>query len=91
MHVDYLSSYDRSFRKRPAPLQQRVIEAIDTLLDYFATGVRPHGLGLRRLQGRYWEIRIGLSERVLFELGQDRVTFIIVGNHDAIHRWLRST
>lgn len=89
MLVEYLASYDRSFKKLSVDRQTGAIEAIDRLLDYFATGQRPHGLGLKRLQQRYWEIRIGLDTRVLFELQNDRLAFILVGNHDEIRRGLR--
>ena len=89
MTVEYLASYDRAFRKLPTATQHQTITAIDRLLDYFLTGQRPHGLGLKRLYKQYWEIRVGLAIRVLFELGRDRLTFIIVGNHEEIHRWLR--
>ena len=90
MVVEYLASYDRSFRKLPHAAQTHTEKAIDRLLDYFLTGQRPHGLGLKRLYKRYWEIRVGLGIRVLFELGRDRLTFIFVGNHDDIRRWLKT-
>ena len=89
MLVEYLASYDRSFDKLSVDRQTGAIEAIDRLLDYFATGQRSHGLGLKRLQRRYWEVRIGLDTRVLFELRNDRLTFILVGNHNEIRRALR--
>ena len=89
MLVEYLVSDDRSFQKLSVDRQAGAIETIDRLLDYFATGQRPHGLGLKRLQQRYWEIRIGLDTRVLFELQHDRLTFILVGNHGEIRRVLR--
>lgn len=88
MLVEYLSSYDRSFRHLPSSTQRRTIHAIDALLEYFSHGQRPHGLGLKRLRRDYWEIRVGLGIRVLFELGRGRLTFILVGNHGAIRRWL---
>ena len=89
MAVEYLASYDRAFRTLPAATQRQTATAIDRLLDYFLTGQRPHGLGLKRLHKRYWEIRVGLGIRVMFELGRDRLTFIIVGNHEGIRRWLK--
>ena len=91
MRVEYLSSYDRSFQKLPTSIQHRTISTIDVLLDYFSTGQRSHGLGLKRLRRAYWEIRIGLGVRVLFELQQDRLTFILVGDHEAIRRWLKTS
>ena len=91
MRVEYLASYDRSFRKLPTSSQTRTVQAIDRLLDYFLTGQRPHGLGLKRLRRDYWEIRVGLSIRVLCELRGDRLTFIIVGDHGDIRQWLRAS
>jgi hypothetical protein len=89
MVVEYMASYDRAFRRLPASAQGHAIKAIDRLLDYFSTGQRPHGLGLKRLRRDYWEVRIGLRLRILFELGRDRITFIFVGDHDALRDWLR--
>ena len=89
MKVEYLSSYDRSFRKLPVPLQSQVIAALDRLLDYFATGQRPVGLGLRRLHHSYWEIRAGIDVRVLFELEKDCLTMVLVGHHEQIRRALK--
>ena len=90
MVVEYLASYDRAFRKQPRAVQTQTVKTIDRLLDYFLTGQRPHGLGLKRLRKHYWEIRVGLAIRVMFELRDDRLTFIIVGNHEAIRQWLRT-
>lgn len=90
MRVEYLGSYDRALRKLPRNTQHDTARAIDCLLDYFRTGQRPHGLGLKRLHRHYWELRVGLANRVLFEFQEDRLTFIFVGNHDAICRWLHS-
>lgn len=91
MIVEYLASYDRAFRKLPASTQVQTATAIDRLLDYFVTGQRPHGLGLKRLHKQYWEIRAGLSVRVVFELQKDRLTFVVVGSHDDIRQWVRTT
>ncbi len=89
MKIEYLSSYDRSFRKAEPEAQQRGIRAIDQLLDYYLTGRRPLGLGLRRLRGEYWEIRAGLDQRVVFDLRKDRLTFVFFGNHNDVRRFLR--
>ena len=90
MLVNYLASYDGSFHKLQINAQHSTIEAIDRLLDYFQTGQRPHGLRLQRLPKGYWEIRVGLRIRVLFELSKERLTFVIVGDHDAMRQWLNA-
>jgi mRNA-degrading endonuclease RelE of RelBE toxin-antitoxin system len=90
MVVEYLASYDRSFRRLPRTTQAHTIRAIDRLLDYFVTGQRPHGLGLKRLHKDYWEVRVGLGVRIMFELRGERLTFVVVGSHEAIRRWLKA-
>ena len=35
--------------------------SIERLLTYFDGGTRPLGLGLRKLKGSYWEVRVGLD------------------------------
>jgi hypothetical protein len=56
----------------------------------FETGQLPHGLGLKRLRAGLWELRAGLSDRVVFHRSGDLVEFMLVGNHDEIARFLES-
>lgn len=48
----------------------------------------PAGLGLSKLRGNYWEIRSTLSDRILFYWRKETVQWILVGNHDDVHRFL---
>lgn len=73
MKVTYLSRFDRAFRKFDTHSQKEILEAIDGFLDNLVKAARPQGLGLRRLYGPFWEFRVGLKYRVLFELGKDEV------------------
>lgn len=89
MRIDYLSRFDRSFVKLGRTVQQNVQQAIGSFLDNLVAGSRPQGLGLRRLKGSFWEIRVGLQYRVLFEMKRDWITFIFIGNHDEVRKFLR--
>ena len=55
---------------------------------------RPHehsGLGLRKLHpSDLWEIRLALSRRAVFGLSGDEVTFVFLGTHDEVQRFLKS-
>jgi mRNA-degrading endonuclease RelE of RelBE toxin-antitoxin system len=88
MRFRYVGSFDRCFKKLPPERKQKVREAIETFLDYYSTGMRPAGLGLKKLHKSFWEIRADLETRILFQVEKDRVTFVIVGNHDEIRRFL---
>ena len=55
----------------------------------FDTGQLQPGLGLKPLQEGCWEVRAGLSDRLLFRRTADLVEFLLVGNHDEIRRFVR--
>jgi len=61
-------------------------------LDFALKGPQEHsGLGLRKLHpGGYWEVRAGLSLRVLFRLDKHEAIFVFLGNHDDAKRFLNS-
>lgn len=54
----------------------------------------PHrhmGLGFRKMvPSGLWEVRVGLSLRALFKLEKEQATFVFLGNHDDVERFLRS-
>ena len=53
---------------------------------------KPHlhrGLGLRKLRDEYFEARLGLQERLVFENTSDALVFEFIGNHDEVKRFLR--
>lgn len=89
IRVRYFNSFDKSLEDLLPKDRNRAIKGVNQLLDYFSGGPRPLGLGLRKLQGNFWEIRATLDKRVLFLLEKDVVSFVIAGNHDEIRRYLR--
>jgi hypothetical protein len=53
---------------------------------------QPHlhgGLGIRRLTGSYFEVRVGLDLRLIFENREQSLPFVMVGNHDEVRKFLR--
>lgn len=90
MEVRYYSSFDRSFEKLPSSIQLKVKRGILKFLDYIETHIIPHGLGLKKLKHGFWEIRVGLSHRVLFKMEGDVLQMILVGTHEDIKRFLAS-
>jgi len=37
-----------------------------------------------------WELRVGLSQRALFRLSGDEATFVFLGAHDEVKRFLKT-
>ena len=90
MRYEYKSSFDKVFKKLGLNRQEKVIDAISILIDFFENRKKAKGLGLKNLRENYWEIRVNDKDRIIFTLEKDKVAFIIVGNHDEIKKFLRN-
>lgn len=89
MKFEYKPSFDRTFKKLEQIQKKQVSEAIFSLIDFFDTGKKPNGLGLKNLRKDFWEIRCSKGIRVLFKFEDDKISFIIVGNHNDIKNYLK--
>jgi hypothetical protein len=89
IRVVFLRSFDRSMARLAPAERAQARQALERLLDYFSGGPKPIGLGLRKLRGAFWEIRLSLAGRIVFLLERDLATFVLVGDHDDIRRLLR--
>ena len=49
----------------------------------------PTGFGLKKFGGDLWEFRTDLPIRVLFQGDKESVTFLFVGNHNEVQRFLK--
>jgi len=87
---EYKPSFDKAFKKLPKGRKNKVLKAIFALIDYFETGKRAKGLGLKHLRKDFWEIRADIKDRIIFIYTNDTVSFVIVGTHDEIRRFLRN-
>lgn len=91
MRFEYKRSFDRWFKKLRLNSQQAVEEAIGDLMEALQTGKAPPiGLGLTKLTKRHWEIRSSLKDRIIFSKIDGTVSFLLVGNHDDVERFLRN-
>jgi len=89
VRYEFKSSFDRSFKKLSPAQQKKVYRALDFLMNYFdGLTPLPSGLGLKNWHEDYWEIRVGLKDRILFEF-TDEIVFYLVGSHDDIRNFMR--
>lgn len=91
MRIDYLSSYDQSFKRLSRKEQERAIGAIDNLIEAIKDGKRPKGLGLKKARKDYWEIRIDISKRIIFRFELQALVIAFVGDHGEVRRFLKTT
>ena len=89
MIINYLKSYDRSFKKLDYLIQERAISAINSLLDFIQTRQKPEGLGLKKVYKNYWEIRLDIKNRIILELKGNIINIAFVGDHNTVKRFLK--
>jgi len=89
MRLNYLASYDRSFKKLTSPQQENSIRAVDALIKFIKTGKKPQGFGLKKVRKDYWEIRLSVKNRIIFEFKVDMINFAFVGDHNEVRKFLK--
>ena len=82
-------SFKKTFRNFSLKRKKKVKESIQKLVIFFETGEKTVGLGLKKLEDNFWEIRTNLKDRILFTFKRKRVGFVIVGIHKQIKNYLR--
>ena len=70
-------------------MQEKTILAIDSLLDFIHTRQKPEGLGLKKMYKNYWEIRIDIKHRLIFEFHGHAMNIAFAGDHQEVKRFLR--
>ena len=84
------AAFDQSVRGLSEARKKQVKKAIYLATAFFETGDLSRGLGFKPLRHGIWEIRAGLSDRVLFRKNKDVIEFILAGSHDEIRRFLKN-
>jgi mRNA-degrading endonuclease RelE of RelBE toxin-antitoxin system len=91
VRYEFKPSFDRSI-KSLQPQQKDKLKAVClAFLDVLDARISmPAGIGLKRLQDDFWEVRQGLRNRILFRWSQDLVEFVLAGDHDSIKDFLKN-
>lgn len=89
MTINYLKSYDRSFKRLDRATQEKAFSAIDALIEFLSTHQKPAGIGLKKIHDNNWEIRIDIRNRIIFELVGDSINIAFVGNHNSVKTFLK--
>ena len=78
-----------AIRKLAVGERREIDAAISEAQELFG---QPHvhaGAGVRKLKGRWYEVRAGLELRLIFTERDDSLSFEFMGNHDEVRRFLK--
>jgi len=83
----------RPFRARvrecPKETRGKIGRALKHLEGDFGHPHKHIGLGIRKLRGNYFEIRVGLEIRLVFQNRHDCLLLLMAGNHSEVRKFLR--
>ncbi len=86
IHSDLL----KEIRAKSATDRKEIGERISEVQRCFGQPHLHKGIGLRKLHDDYFEIRIGLKHRLVFENTPTALVYEFLGNHDEIKRFLKA-
>ena len=79
-----------TIRKLGAAERRDLGAAIAAAQKVFGSPHAHSGAGVRKLKGRWYEVRAGLALRLVFRECEDCLSFEFMGNHDDVQRFLKS-
>ena len=87
--LDLSGTFRAHVRMYPKEMRGKIGLALQQLERDFGQPHRHHGLGIRKLTGNLFEIRVGLDIRLVFQNRADSLLFVMAGNHDEVQQFLR--
>jgi len=88
--LDLSGRFRAIVRKYPKETRGKIGRALQFLERDFGHPHRHQGLGIRKLSSAYFEIRVGLDLRLVFQNRPECLLFVMAGNHDEVQVFLRS-
>lgn len=91
MNFEFKPSFERSIKALDHADKEEIKRIALYLINILSQDRALHqGIGLKRLQGPYWEVRKGIKTRILFRWQKDFLEFILAGDHGDIKKFLKS-
>ena len=87
--LDLSGSFLARVRAYPKETRGKIGLALQHLERDFGHPHRHQGLGIRKLTGNIFEIRVGLDIRLVFQNRSDCLLFVMAGNHAEVQKFLR--
>lgn len=86
---EFKKSFVRRYKVLAPEDKVKTDRAIQFLAASLESGPLPHGLGVKKLRGDIWEMRVDIRQRICFRVKKDIIEFILLGDHDQVRDFLR--
>ena len=88
--LDLSGRFRAIVRKYPKETRGKIGRALQFLERDFGHPHRHQSLSIRKLSPAYFEIRVGLDLRLVFQNRPECLLFVMAGTHDEVRTFLRS-
>lgn len=92
MRILYFNSFLKNLKSLPYQKRLKIENSIKTFVSCLENKAQiPLGFGLKKLaKGNLWEIRTGLGLRIVFTIKSAILSFVFVGKHNEVKRYLKA-
>jgi mRNA-degrading endonuclease YafQ of YafQ-DinJ toxin-antitoxin module len=87
--LDLSGPFRNRVRAYPREIRGKIGRALQLLERDFGQPHQHPGLGIRKLTGNFFEIRVELDIRLVFQNRAECLLFVMAGNHDEVQKFLR--
>ena len=84
-----LPSFERSVKKLTRHDKSNLADGLESLNIFLLSGEAPAGFGFKKINHDKYEFRVDARLRVILKTDGDDYYLVLVGNHDAVKRYLR--
>ena len=88
-HLAASRHFQKQLKKLSLHDQERTLGALKNFLNDLKKGRIAAGYGFKKINGDKYELRVDLKIRIAMKLDGDTLVCHLVGNHEAIKRYLR--
>ncbi len=93
-HFSRKKAFDKAFETLNADDQQLVLETLNEIEKYYQIRQASHGLRVKKLHesihGLVYEARASIHLRILWVEQPEQVTFVLIGSHDTVSKYLKN-
>ena len=90
MRIEFRKSFEKSLKRINPKDKETIFDLCQVLLNIIERQEeQSQGIGLKKLEKTFWEIRVNIKLRIVFEWQEDLIKFLLVGSHDDIKKFLK--
>lgn len=89
MRFHYKKEFLKRFDEYSSDVQKLILETDQQIKNYFLTLNASYGLRIKKIGPKTFETRVNDNIRLVYVKDKDLISFVLLGNHDEIRRFIK--